>query len=255
MGKDLNTELGFDTVINIENMPSEFVTDMFFDRSFNKKQFPTLTSSLNYIEKINPYAGYNFGILQIEENLRNEQVRNIIFELAKAIDANSELEIKRLKAKYANTKEFAQAKTFLDRKAKEIWNVFDNKNTELKLPKAAMKTLGISNQPSLDFLFEDTLKYFEKENSTTTVEVIKSVLNNINIDYSFDEILKYLKTMHEKRIFDYNFHTAKYLSQQLNFDKNKLNNLGITKNQVNEIFKTLSASKKIKCILNYYLKG
>lgn len=254
MGKNLDTKLCFDKQFNIDNMPSGFNSGMFLDGAFCKKQFPTLVSSLNYIEKINPYAGYNFGILQIEENLRDEKLRSIILELAKAIDANSELEVKRIKTKYADTKEFAQAKAFLDRKVKEIWNVFDNKNTALKLPKSAMRTLGISNQPSLDFLFEDTLKYFEQENSATTVDVIKSVLNNVNLDYSFDDILKYLKSMHEKRVFDYNFHTAKFLSQQLNFDKNKLNNLGITKDKVDEVFGTLSFSEKIRCVFNYYLK-
>jgi len=256
MEKELDGKLCLDTTIGFEGVNSAcgFNSGMFFDKSKGLKHLPTLAASLNYIEKINPYAGYNFGILQIEESLRNESLRNLIFELARAIDANSEMEVKRLKVKYGDTKDFAQAKMFLDRKCKEIWNVFDHKNDELKLPKRAMKVLGISNQPSLDFLFEDSLKYFEKENSTTTVDIIKSVLNNKNMDYSFEDILKYLKTMHKKRIFDYNLHTVRFLARRLNFDKNKLNYLGIKAEQIGSIFKTLSISEKLKCGLNYYLK-
>ena len=213
----------------------------------------SLVSSLNYIDKINPYAGYNFGVIQIDDELRNEKLRSLIYKLAKAVDNNSEIEVKRLKAEYGNTKEFALAKTFLDRKCKEIWNIFDNKKTKLSLPVKAMKTLGISNQPSLDFLFEDSLKYFEKENSTTTVDIIKSILNNVNSEYTMDDILKYLKSNHEKCIFEYNQHTVKFLAQSLKYNKNKLSALGVSKSQINEIFKALSVSEKIKCILYYYL--
>lgn len=256
MENELDTKVFLDTIVELQEDSS--YTACTFERVFNMsegaKPALTLTASLNYIEKINPFAGYSFGILQIEEILRTEKVRNIIFELAKAVDANSELEVKRLKVKYGDTKEFAQAKVFLDRKCKELWNVFDNKNHKLIIPKLAMKTLGISNQPSLDFLFEDSLKYFEKENSTTTADIIISVLNNNNIDYTFDDILKYLKTMHKKKVFDYNLHTVKFLAQKLNFDKNQLNNIEITKEQIDSIFKKLSLSEKIRCFLNYYMK-
>ena len=254
MGKGITEKTSLDAITGLEKL--DFATSgagIFFTGSDCKTNTPSLVSTINYIEKINPYAGYNFGILQIEENLRNEKLRRIIYELAKAVDSNSDLEVKRLKAKYGNTKEFAQAKTFLDKKAKEIWNIFNNRKIKLQLPQKAMKALGISNQPSLDFIFEDSLKYFEKENSTTTVDIIKSVLSNINANYTFEDILKYLKTQHEKCRFEYNPNTVKFLATSLKFDKHALNNLGISRKQINNIFKTLTPIEKIKCLIFYHL--
>lgn len=255
MGKEIIEKQSFDSLVEFDELKaiSGLESEKFLGMPHFKTKVASLVSSINYIEKINPYSGYNFGILQIEENLRNETLRNIIYKLAKAIDANSDIEIKRLKVKYGDTKEFAAAKKFLDKKCKEVWNIFDNRKTKLELPKKAMKTLGISNQPSLDFLFEDCLNYFEKENSTTTVDVIKSILNNVNSDYTLDDILKYLKAKHEKRVFEYNIHTAAYIAKVLDFDKRKLNDMGITKNQICAVFKALSVSEKIKCIVRYYL--
>ncbi len=256
MGKEIIEKQSFDSLIEFDELKaiSGLDSEKFLGKPHFKTKVASLVSSINYIEKINPYSGYNFGILQIEEKLRNETLRNIIYELAKAIDANSDLEVKRLKVKYGATKEFAVAKKFLDKKCKEIWNIFDNRKTKLELPKKAMKILGISNQPSLDFLFEDCLNYFEKENSTTTVEVIKSVLNNVNSDYTLDDILKYLKTKHEKKVFEYNIHTASFLAKSLNFDRSKLDAIGINKNQMATVFKTLSVSEKFRFIIGYCLK-
>ena len=214
----------------------------------------SLASCINYVEKINPYANSNFGFLQIEENLRDEKLRTLIYELANAIDKNSIAEVKNLKSLYGTSKEFAQAKNFLNKKCKEIWNVHDNKKQKMKLPKEAMKALGISNQPTLDFLLGNSLKYFEKDNSQTTAKIIQSTLDNVNIDYTFDDICEYLKNAHHKKVFEYNFHTVKYLAQHTKFDKSKLTKLEISKQQIDPIFKTLSFKEKFYCIKNYYLK-
>lgn len=213
-----------------------------------------LASCINYIEKINPYANSSISFLQIEENLRDDKLRTLIYELANAIDKNSTTEIKNLKSLYGTSKEFAKAKKFLNKKCKEIWNVHDNKKQKMKLPKEAMKALGITNQPSLEFLLGNSLKYFEKDNSQTTARIIQSTLDNVNIDYSFDEICEYLKNTHKKQVFEYNLHTVKYLVQHTKFDRKNLTELEITKSQIDQIFKTLSFKEKFCCVKNYYLK-
>lgn len=215
----------------------------------------SLASSINYIEKINPYTNSSIGFLQIKEVLRDDKLRTMIYELANAIDKNSTTEIKNLKSLYGTTKEFAKAKDYLNQKCKEIWNVHDFKKQKMVLPKEAMKTLGISNQPTLDFLLGNSLKYFEKDNSKTTVQIIKSILNNVNIDYTFEDICNYIKNEHHKKVFEYNLHTAKYLAQHTNFNYDKLLLLEISKNQIDKIFKTLSIQEKFYCIKNYYIKA
>ena len=98
-----------------------------------------------------------------------------------------------------DTKEFVKAKDFLNKKCKEVWDVFENKNTKLNLPYEAMKTLGITNQPSLETLLADSLKYYEKDNGSTTVDVILSILANENINYTFDDVYEYLKKNNKKQ--------------------------------------------------------
>lgn len=212
----------------------------------------TLTSGINYIEKINPYGNSNLGLLQIEENLRDEKIRTLIYELANAVDKNSVSEIKNLKKLYGTSKEFAKAKSFLNDKCKEVWNVFDNKKTKLQLPHAAMQALGITNQPDLSFLLDNSLKHFEKQNSAATVDIIKSVLNNVNIEYSFEDIAKYLKNAHQKRNFEYNPRTVEFLAVSVNFKKKKLDYMEISPKQINNIFKGLTVKEKFNCIKNYY---
>ena len=67
-------------------------------------------------------------------------------------------------------------------------------------------------------------------------------------------ICEYLKNTHHKKVFEYNFHTVKYLAQHTKFDKSKLTKLEISKQQIDPIFKTLSFKEKFYCIKNYYLK-
>ena len=124
----------------------------------------------------------------------------------------------------------------------------------MKLPKEAMKALGITNQPTLEFLLGNSLKYFEKDNSQTTARIIQSTLDNVNIDYSFDEICEYIKNTHKKQVFEYNLHTVKYLAQHTKFNRKNLTELEITKSQIDQIFKTLSFKEKCYCVKNYYLK-
>ncbi len=48
--------------------------------------------------------------------------------MQKAIDKDSVNDIKYLKSKYGAEKEFKAAKEYLNRKAKEVWDVFENRN-------------------------------------------------------------------------------------------------------------------------------
>lgn len=253
MGKKMVTQPKY----NFVSDTNDFLCIQNFNKSFftpkTKSASLSLVSSLSYIEKINPYANSSLALLQIEENFRSEKLRSLIFELAKAIDTNSISEIKRLKSIHGNTTEFAQAKSFLDKKCKEVWNVFNNKKSKLKIPVEAMKTLGISNQPTLDFLFENSLKYFEKENSTTTADIIKSTLSNDNINYTYDDIAYYLKSSHQKCIFEYNLNTVKFLAIYTNFNRAKLDFLEINEQQIKGIFKSLTIEEKFDCLLKYFL--
>ena len=104
-----------------------------------------LASCINYIEKINPYANSSISFLQIEENLRDDKLRTLIYELANAIDKNSTTEIKNLKSLYGTSKEFAKANKFLNKKCKEIWNVHDNK-THASMKTAAKPSMTIKTE-------------------------------------------------------------------------------------------------------------
>ena len=145
-------------------------------------------------------------------------------------------------------KEFVKAKDFLNKKCKEVWDVFENKNTKLNLPYEAMKTLGITNQPSLETLLADSLKYYEKDNGSTTVDVILSILANENINYTFDDVYEYLRKNNKKEKYKYNLITVSYLATKLEYDEMRLSDLGIEQNIVKKLFKSLSVKEKIMCI-------
>lgn len=213
----------------------------------------SLVSEINCLMKINPFEDSTVGFLQLEDELRNEKVRTLIFELANAIDKNSGEEVRILKNLYGTSKEFAAAKKFLNKKCKDVWDVFENKKVKMTLPQNAMKALGITNKPDLGFLLGNSLKYFEKENSEVTANIISSVLSNVNLDYSLDDICEYLQQAHKKRVFEYNMNTVKFLAHSLTFNRKKLDFLGISNRQMSNIFKDLPLKEKISCIKNYYL--
>lgn len=196
--------------------------------------------------KNNPYRAF-FN----DENLYNKLERTIIYELASAIDDNNVQKIKYLKSKYGNLNEFKKAKEFLNEKCKQIWNVYEPiKN----LPKEAMKSLGITNQPDLDFIFENSLKYYEKDDSDTTAYIISSTLENQNLSYNMEDIHKYLKNMYIKQDCQYNFKTVKYLICEQNYDKQKLLDLGIQKNIITLALKHLPLKYKLKFLFKVSIK-
>lgn len=190
------------------------------------------------IGKYNPYHE-----LFNDENLYNTLERKITTELALAIDDNNVSKIKHLKNKYGDLKEFKNARDFLNKKCKEVWNVYEPIN---KLPKEAMKCLGITNQPNLDFILKNNLKYYEKDNSDTTSYIITSILKNENLSYTIDDIHKYLKESNKKENVKYNFKTVKYLISEHNYSKEKLNDLGIDKQTIKLAIKELPIKFKLK---------
>lgn len=224
----------------IKNQVSNINTDIIS----SQKKCRTLSSIVccSYPENSNPYKA-----LFNDDNLYNELERAIIKELAVAIDKNSVSRIKHLKSKYGHLNEFKNAKNYLDKKCKEVWNVYeDNKN----VPKDAMKSLGITNQPELDFLLGNSLKYYEKDNSDTTSYIISSILKNQNLSYTMDEIHKYLKDMNCKLKCQYNFKTVRYLITKQNYSKSKLDELGINKENLEQALKELSLKEKLKFYLS-----
>ena len=230
---------------------NESIINGVIDFNNKKSMSKTLLSCVKYMDNAscdNNTLGISFGFNHIgfNEELSNAKVRYLAAKLACAIDSDSVEEIRRIKKEYGNTAEFSKAKDFLNKKCKEIWNVFDSKDKSLKLPYKAMKTLGITNQPTLEFLFENSLKYYEKDNGTTTVDIINSILDNKNIDYTFTEIVDYLKKQHKNNRIKYNFKTTEYLIRKMDFDEEKIIDLGIEKSVLSHVFKNLSVVEKLK---------
>lgn len=219
---------------------------------YSCKNQASLTSYILKTSGINNYGGF-LGVISDEE-LSNKTVRKIVLELARAIDKNSSDEIKVLKTKYGNMKEFATAKKFLDKKCKKVWDVFEYKNKNLNVPKNALKTLGITNQPSLEFLLGDSLKFYEKDNGSTTVDIILSILNNKNLNYEFDDIYKFLKNSYLKSNCKYNLITVSYLAQKLDYNKNQIKSLGIDDDTLKKVFKALPLKSKIKILIKNFIR-
>lgn len=189
-------------------------------------------------DKNNPY-----GAFFDHDNLYNKLERAITQELALALDNNLVEKIKHLKKKYGHLEEFKSAKEFLNKKCKEVWNVYENSQN---LPKEAMKCLGITNQPDLDFILGNSLKYYEKDNSDTTSYIISATLKNENLSYTIDDIHKYLKEMNKKSKCRYNFKTILYLIREQNYTKEKLADLGADKNTVETALKSLPLKYRLK---------
>lgn len=186
----------------------------------------------------------------VNEELADKLTRQIAYDLAKALDTNSVLEIRKIKAEYGATKEFAKAKDFLNKKCKQIWDVYENKNIKLKLPYEAMKALGVTNSPDLEFLLLDSLKFYEKDNGSTTVDIINSILFNKNLNYTFEDIYMFLKNYYTKTGCKYNLKTVSYLVYKLDFSKQKLDCLGIEDNDIKNVLKSMPVKDKLKYYVN-----
>lgn len=186
-----------------------------------------------------------------EYNLLNcefcdKKTYEIARQLAIAIDNNSVAEIKRLKYEYGQYPQFAIAKEFLNKKCKILWDVFQCKKKRLNVPKDAMKALGITNVPSLKFMLDECLKFYEKDNGSTTVDIILSILNNPNLDYSFDDIFKYLVKRRENFDIKFNMITVAFAAKNLDYNFDKIKTLGVSKDELKVIFKQLPLKEKFK---------
>ena len=109
-----------------------------------------------------------------------------------------------------------------------------------------MKSLGITNQPDLDFILGNSLKYYEKDESKSTSYIIESTLKNKNMSYKIDDIHKYLKETAKKSKCKFNFYTVKYLIEKQNYSKDKLSDLGVEECILKKALKELSLKDKLK---------
>lgn len=252
MDKVLKGQIGTEVLDGVFSVKKN-VADSLVDLSCKKTTKPkTLSSHISYLNRANTYrtgiSSICVGAVSINDDLSDKLTCKIVTELASAIDKNDVIKVKELKQQYQDKKEFVKAKDFLNKKCKEVWDVFENKTTKLNPPYEAMKALGITNQPSLEVLLADSLKYYEKDNGSTTVDVILSILANENINYTFEDVYEYLKKNNKKEKYKYNLITVSYLATKLEYDEMKLGDLGIEQNIVKKLFKSLSVKDKIKCI-------
>ena len=214
----------------------------------NTKSTVSLTTSINSF-RVNP-----FGVLILDCDLPDRKAMDIAVKLAIAIDKDSVNDIKYLKLKYGNEKEFKVAKEYLNRKAKEVWNVFENRNTKINVPKNSMKTLGITNLPSLEFMLGESVRFYENDGGSTTVDIIRSILKNKNLDYTFEDIYRYLLSAHKKYCCDYNLKTVTYLISWLDCDVDKLLALGIEKKTIMMALEAFPFMTRLKYLFKGSLK-
>lgn len=214
----------------------------------------TLLESVKYFSKVNDVeqdlVGISFGFdnIVLNEELSDKKVRHLAEELAIAIDNNCVWRVKDLKKEYGNLKEFSLAKNFLNKKCKEVWNVFDSKVKNI--PHEAMKALGITNKPNLETILGDSVRFYEKDGGNSTARIIASILSNENLDYSISDIHKFLKLYNEKEKFSCNLKTIEYLISSQNYDKYKLFDLGVGKLSIYKVYKGLSFKNKCRFIFN-----
>lgn len=214
----------------------------------------TLLDCVKYFSKVNDVeqdlVGISFGFENIilNEELSDKKVRHFAEELAVAIDNNYVWRVKDLKKEYGNLKEFSLAKDFLNKKCKEVWNVFDSKIKNI--PHEAMKALGITNKPDLETILGDSVRFYEKDGGNSTARIIASILSNENLDYSISDVHKFLKLAHEKEKFNCNLTTIEYLITSQNYDKYKLFDLGVGKLSIYKTYKGLSFKNKCRFIFN-----
>ena len=200
------------------------------------KTLSDYTKTIDFTDNIQD--GFSFNT-----ELSNAKVRLIVQKLARAIDLNSVQTVKNIKAEFGKEKEFSKAQKIINNKCKLVWNVYDNPTN---VPYEAMKALGVTNQPDLDSLLGNSVKFFENDNDKTTVEIISSILSNKNLDYTIENIHKYLSDKHLKEKCKYNKNTIKYLILTHNYTEKNLIDLGVEKTQIKEIIKSLSIEEKFK---------
>lgn len=214
----------------------------------------TLLDCVKYFSKVNDVeqdlVGISFGFenIVLNEELSDKKVRHFAEELAVAIDNNCVWRVKDLKKEYGNLKEFSLAKDFLNKKCKEVWNVFDSKIKNI--PHEAMKALSITNKPDLETILGDSVRFYEKDGGNSTARIIASILSNENLDYSISDVHKFLKLAHEKEKFNCNLTTIEYLITSQNYDKYKLFDLGVGKLSIYKTYKGLSFKNKCRFIFN-----
>ena len=120
------------------------------------------------------------------------------------------------------------------------------------MDQAAMKSLGITNQPTLEFLLGDSIHLFEKDNGNSTANIISSILKNDNLTYKIEDIHNFLKKENEH----YNFRTVAYLISEQNYDRRKLLELGIKKDTVEQALKTIPIKARLRyCLRNTVFKA
>jgi len=238
--------------IDCSNLQDENIMSVFIGQNFSaEERFPlTLTSCVSYFHK-NPFCGTN---LVLDCGLTDKKTARIAYELAVAVDKNSVEDVKFLKRRYGNEPEFLKAKEFLDIKSKQVWDVFENKNSTKNIPYQAMKVLGITNLPTLDFLLADSLKFYEKDGGSTSVDIMRSILNNKNLHYKFEDIYNFLRRYSKKNCIEYNMKTVSYLMQSLDYDKAKLNIAGVTDEAIKLALSKSSVFDRIKYFYKNYLK-
>lgn len=231
----------FDEIFsNQENVSCAFVQ--------NNKPTASLAASVSSF-RTNP-----FGVLVLDCDLPDKKAMEIAVKLAKAIDKDSVNDIKYLKSKYGAEKEFKAAKEYLNRKAKEVWDVFENRNKKITVPKNSMKTLGITNLPSLEFMLSESVRFYENDGGSTTVDIIRSILTNKNLDYTFEDIYEFLLSAHKKYCCDYNLKTVTYLISWLDCDVKKLSALGIEKRTIMMALEEFPFMTKLKYLFKGSLK-
>ena len=112
-----------------------------------------------------------------------------------------------------------------------------------------MKVLGITNCPDLDSLLADCINYYEKDGKSVTSCAIASILKNNNMSYDIEDIHKYLEKMYKTNRTKYNFNTIKYLISEHKYNKDKLKSLGVDKEQISKVLKTLPFKIRLKFLL------
>ncbi len=212
-------------------------------------QAQTLSACVNYFSDVPEYenTGITFGMgnFSLNEEMTDKTVQKIAGKLALAVDHNSVEEVKSIKKEFGHLEEYKKAKELLNEKCKVVWSVF---NPISNIPTEAMKTLGISNKPTLDFLLGNSVRFFEKSDTATTSLIISNTLNNKNLNYTMEEIHSYLAGMHRKEGCKYNLHTIQYLICEHNYNEKKLSELGISKNEINLTLKNMKINDKTKYI-------
>lgn len=231
----------FDDIFSVhENIPSEFV-------KINKPAASLAAS-------VSSFTTNPFGVLVFDCDLPDRKAMDIAVKLAMAIDKNSVDDIKDLKIKYGSQKEFCAAREYLNCKAKQVWDVFENRNKKIDVPQKSMKALGITNLPSLEFMLSESVKYYEKDGGSTTVDIMRSILTNKNLDYTFDDIYDYLLSAHKKYCVEYNLKTVTYLIEWLDCNVEKLSALGIDDKTIMRALEAFSFKTKLKYLLKGNLK-